>query len=184
VSTGERHDYRTAYLAMNEVAGALYDACERIALAGSLRRLCDQVGDVELVAIPRFAPEPVDLLGEPAQVNQLEARVAELVRDGVLAAHPTKPANGAKYKKLWLARPGIGVDLFIVTAETWGPAMFVRTGPADFSKAMVIRLRECGYHLEDLVVKQLAGGAAVPCPDEKAFFKLCGRPSLPPEMRS
>jgi DNA polymerase/3'-5' exonuclease PolX len=50
----------------------LRPACERIEVAGSVRRGKSEVSDVELVAIPRFG-EQLNLFGEPAsQVDLLE----------------------------------------------------------------------------------------------------------------
>jgi DNA polymerase/3'-5' exonuclease PolX len=184
MSSGTRIPFRTAYLAALVAGDLLYAACERLEIAGSLRRLDDQVGDIEFVAIPRMGTEQTnDLFNSTVPVNLLERRVAELGKGDQLVAHPDKPANGAHYKKLWLRDPGIQVDLFITTPEKFGPAFLIRTGPAEYSKAMVTRLRAKGLHSEDLVIKKIDGGAVVPCPDEATFFRLVGLPIMPPELR-
>jgi DNA polymerase/3'-5' exonuclease PolX len=176
--------FLTAYRAALVAGDLLNAACERLKIAGSLRRLDDQVGDIEFVAIPKMGKETADLLGGTRPVNLIEKRVEELLAGDQLVAHPEKPKNGPRYKKLWLRDPGIQVDLFIVLPPAqWGPAMVIRTGPAEFSRAMVTRLRARGLHSEDLVVKKLDGGAPVDCPDEATFFKLVGLPMQEPELR-
>ena len=48
-----------------ELVALLQPACERIEIAGSIRRQRPDVGDVELVVVPRLKA-PLGLFGEPA----------------------------------------------------------------------------------------------------------------------
>ena len=76
-------------LAFAEVAAALAlgymrAACERVEVAGSIRRGRQDVGDVELLCIPR-ALQSHDLLGQPVSSTcLLTERCRELVATGVL----------------------------------------------------------------------------------------------------
>lgn len=210
---GARLPLAVAQQAAWEVETLLLPGVEYIDTVGSIRRKAKEVGDVEILAVPKMGTEPIgDLLGTTRPVNLLERKVAELLAGGVhgLAPHPTDKKNGVRYKKLWLGDPGIQVDLFIVdgprcklcslffgkdvepspsckhewAGSWWGPAYCVRTGPAEFSQSLVTALRGRGMHCEDLAVKKLGTGEVVPCFTEREFFRLCGRPWLPPEMRA
>lgn len=52
MSTGQRYPAPEARAAANRLIPLLADACERIEIAGSLRRGRAEVGDIELVALP------------------------------------------------------------------------------------------------------------------------------------
>lgn len=135
----------------------LRSACSRIEIAGSIRRRCPWVNDIELVAIPSAEVRPiggqVGLFGDdgPTEtVNLLWERVEQLGRQRVVpirpgglvsdpdTAWPTKRLAGeSRYFRLYLPKPRIKVDLFLATPETWGVLYLIRTGSRDFSKAVV-----------------------------------------------
>lgn len=63
---------RTQALAVaEELVAALRPACERLEIAGSLRRGKAEVGDVEILFVPRVEerPDPEDLLRRTVEVN-------------------------------------------------------------------------------------------------------------------
>lgn len=81
-------------LALAEATGKsliqmLADTCERIEMAGSVRRQVFEVGDIELLCIPK--PGAVDLFGEPVgSESLLDLRWTRLVRQnqgGVKRGH-------------------------------------------------------------------------------------------------
>lgn len=182
MSSGPRHGFRVGYAAALQVVDMILPAVARVEIAGSLRRLQPDVGDVEIVAVPKMVEEESgDLFRTRTRVNLLERRVAELLAAGKLQPHPIDPKNGERYKKLWVPDPGIQLDLFIVAAAQWGPALLIRTGPAHFSAAMVTELRRKGLRCEELAIRR--GAEVLDCPDERAFFALCERSYLAPECR-
>lgn len=74
------------------------------------------------------------------------------------------------------------VDLFLVLPPAeWGPLFAIRTGPADYSRAAVTKLRERGMRCEDGAIWR--GNERLACPDEATFFALCGLPYATPEAR-
>lgn len=157
------------------------EACSRIAVAGSIRREKAVIGDLELVAIPL---DDTDLFGQPI-ASRLEPHLAALVAEGLLDP-PLK--NGAKYKQFPVrAHRGLLLDLFLVTAETWGYHWAIRTGPAIFSKALVTNRCHRGLLPDDCKVDQSrvwrripeAGGVPgrwelLDTPEELDFLTLCG----------
>lgn len=190
-----KHQIAVAFRLANELIEELRPACERIEIAGSIRRQVPMVKDIELVACPkRFT----DLLGEPAG-SKLDPVLQALMVDGRVA--PIK--NGQRYKQLLLRIDGdatIKVDLFLVSAEAWGPALAIRTGPAEFSRRLVIN--RChgglladgltmadGYRLWRGRVVHEGGeleqtGTLVPCADEREFFEKHAGGWREPEDRS
>lgn len=167
-----------------DLRASLSHACEQIEIAGSVRRNSPLVHDIELVAIPRFgwARMPGELVD--TYENLLEVEIREQIDFGKLQRHPEDPKDGKKYKKLWLPDPGITIDLYCVLPPAqWGPALAIRTGPADFSRMLVSRMRTFGVRCENLEIIRMSDGQCIPCPTEARFFELCGTPWLPPERR-
>ncbi len=109
--------------AASQIEKRLGPGCERIMIAGSIRRRVSHVGDMEIVAIPR---RETDLIGEPGP-SVLDSRLAALLHEERLG---WGSRNGPKWKHFYVpAIPGFGLDLFIVTPETWGVQLAIRTGP-------------------------------------------------------
>lgn len=57
-----KRTYDETIAVANELVDWLRPACERIVVAGSLRRQCAEIGDIELVALPTPL---LNLFGEP-----------------------------------------------------------------------------------------------------------------------
>lgn len=157
-----------------ELVATLAPACERVEVAGSVRRRRPDIGDIELVAVPRFATRPgLDLFRTPEHVDLLEEMLVALRARGELVAHPERPAAGERYQRLYLPRPGIQIDVFIVRPPAqWGPIFTIRTGPADFSQRLVERLWAYGLQCVDGRVISSTTGETVACPEERDFFRL------------
>ena len=138
-------------LALAEVTGKsliqmMGDTCERIEMAGSVRRQAFEVGDIELLCISRAGP--VDMFGEPIILESpLDLRCTYLINQGILAPRPNKIGAvtiGPLNKLLVHPATGIGVDVFTTTAENWGMAMVVRTGPGGVQRAGDVQVHRAG----------------------------------------
>lgn len=189
MSTGVRVPLLEARVAALQVVDRLAPACEQIEIAGSIRRGKPDVGDIEIVTVPRFAEEP-DGLFATTSVNQLTRRVDELIADRFLAAHPTDPKRGDRYSKVVHVASGLQVDLFSATADTWGLMLLIRTGPADYSHRFVTDLRRRGLHVGGAALHRggLGCGAytceAIATPTENHVYAAAGWAYLPPERRA
>src|SRR3990172_8017793 len=117
------------------LAAELSPGCERIAVAGSVRRGKPDVKDLEIVAVPKIVIV-ADLFGNPT--NAYSMLDAELIRLGL---HQLK--GGEKYKQFLLPE-GINLDLFITSREQWGWIFVLRTGHRDFNKWLVTPRRHGG----------------------------------------
>lgn len=134
--------------------------CSRISIAGSLRRQCEMIGDVELVCIPQ------DLVNFSAEVNKLEKVKGE----------PT-----GKYTQRKLPE-GINLDLFMATRDNWGNIFLIRTGNWQFSRQIMIRVLNRGFKQRDGYLWK--GEKMLECKEEEDLFELLDIPYCPPEKRN
>jgi len=197
VSQGEAVPYGEALRRALTLTGALDSACERLEVAGSLRREKPEVHDIELVAMTRFEERPGDdLWSTEATHDLLEERIAELLAARFI--EPRQVANnradgrvefqtklGPAFKAL--VYRGIPVDLFVVRPPaTWGCIYALRTGPGDWNTRLVTDCKAIGRRVAGGQVERWDGSAwvAVPTPEEPDFFRELGQPWVDPEHRS
>jgi DNA polymerase/3'-5' exonuclease PolX len=112
----------------------LRPACVRIEIAGSVRRQKPAVGDIEIVAIPRYDEER-DLLGEVfARRSQLDDALGQMMAAGIIRPGER---NGERFKQFWVLENNLPLDLFVTDPDRWGLIYIIRTGSADFSHWLV-----------------------------------------------
>ena len=155
---------------------------EKILIAGSIRREREDVGDIELLIVPKFRVA-FDMFMEPRDpVDTSDERLANLVKDGVLKR---RGAWGHLNKFFTHVLSGIPVDIFVGTIENWGRDLMVRTGSADFNKRVMSRfhaLGKRGHAYGDFAVTH--GLATYKAPDEEAMFALLEWDYIEPRRRS
>lgn len=198
-----------AYLISGELLFNLAPACDRIQLAGSVRREKPAPKDIEIVCIPSRGVYDVrdmfDLVVESRAINRLDDLLSTFIHPGGPWQYDTQtPRNGEKYKRLRHVETGLCCDLFITDARRWGYTFTVRTGPAEFSHALVTRALNKGLFFRDGLlhghapefemkqgkreVKPCPLGEACPqiieTPDEPALFAALGLTYIEPARRS
>jgi DNA polymerase/3'-5' exonuclease PolX len=168
--------YQQAKVIADALVEKLSPYCERISIAGSVRRQKPEVHDIEIVAVPKVidVPNMFDTVGERGFPSDL-----------FLSYRMIK--NGDRYKQIVLPE-GINLDLFIVLPPAqWGVILTIRTGPADFSHKIVTSKSFGGYLPGDCKVHDggvYRGGALIPMPEEADFWKFVGMRWIEPEKRS
>jgi DNA polymerase/3'-5' exonuclease PolX len=154
---------------------AIRPYCERVEIAGSLRRQKEEIGDIEVVAIPKIVMG-LDLFGNAGVAHSLleeGTRSFNLLLDGPFQ------------KKIQFAF--IDVDLFITTPEKFGVIFAIRTGSADFSKWLVTTKQKGGALPSNMRVhdgRVWMGQHALVTPEEVDFFKAIGLTWVHPEQRA
>lgn len=192
MSTGTRVSLVDARTIADQVAEALRPATHRIAVAGSIRRGLRDIGDIELVAIPRTRHDFVQdgfFGGMEMEVDELQAAVDALIAAGVLANHPTDPKRGPRYSKLVHVASGLQLDLFSARQHTWGLIFMIRTGPASYSQYLVTHARRRQLHVSGGELHEGSLGCTaiecrvVPTPEEVDVYRALGIPGDAPERR-
>ncbi|WP_042368229.1 DNA polymerase/3'-5' exonuclease PolX [Streptacidiphilus neutrinimicus] len=160
-----RADLGTAASVAEEVTAALsaVPGCLRCTWAGSLRRLRETVGDLDvLVAAHDSAPLMDAFVALPA--------VADVIVQGSTKASVRTAA-------------GLQVDLRVVAPEAWGAALVYFTG----SKAHNIKLRtmavRAGLKLSEYGLFDHETGANVASATEEEVYAALGLPWIPPTLR-
>lgn len=139
------------------------DGCEGCAYAGSLRRMRETIGDIDiLVAATRSGPF-------------MEA-IATLPYTAEVIAHGEKKTSIRTTK-------GLQVDLRVLPPGSWGAGLLYFTG----SKAHNIRVRELavrhGYKLSEYGLFHARSGRRITSATEEAVYARLGLPWIPPTLR-
>jgi DNA polymerase (family 10) len=157
--------------------------CERIEIAGSLRRRKRVVNDIDIVVIPKFVETSDDtLFGEPVRDNLLDRKLAQLCLLGELIIE----ANGPRIKRFVRIVDGdtTPIDIYIAHEQSWSTTLLIRTGSRVHNiklakKAMVLHMRLLGDGSGLLT----AGGTIIPVQSEEEIFQLLGLSYRSPEER-
>lgn len=161
------------------VAAAVYrdiePYCDRIVVAGSVRRLKeDQIKDIEFVAIPRYEMQPDIFMNmKPTGKNLLFAYLR--------GKYNVITGGKDGQKKAVFSVNGIKIEIYCATEENFGYILAIRTGPWNFSKLLVTKMKQRGYHPKDGVVWR--GRHVVPAPTEQVAFRMAGIRYLDPDLR-
>ena len=135
----------------------------RVTYAGSLRRMRETIGDVDLLVASTDAG-PI-----------MEAFVAQTSVTRVIAHGDTKSSI--------VAAGGLQVDLRVVSPDVWGAAMIYFTG----SKAHNVRIREmavrAGLKLSEYGLFDAKSGALLAAGTEEQVYKRLGLPYIEPPLR-
>lgn len=143
--------------------------CDRIQIAGSIRRECPVIGDIEIVCIAKPYQTGLFEDGIASVVNKWEKVKGDLVY------------GKNKYTQRILPE-GIKLDLFFAEPGNWGTILCIRTGSADYSR----------FELASGWVKQgytsIGGylwkdGKRHEVREEVDLFKIIGIPWLEPKLR-
>jgi DNA polymerase (family 10) len=135
----------------------------RATYAGSLRRMRETIGDVDLLVASADAGAVMDAFGSYGPVERVIAR--------------------GETKSSILTRQGLQVDLRVIPDEVWGAAMIYFTG----SKAHNIRIREVavrqGLKLSEYGLFDAASGELLEARTEEAVYERLGMAFIPATLR-
>jgi DNA polymerase/3'-5' exonuclease PolX len=135
---------------VRELLPVLQPACVRLIVAGSLRRRKREVGDVELLYIPKIieVPDPDDFFGRMIKANAVDLALTKLNEEGALSPRlkcARRPAWGERNKLARHVASGIGVDLFTADLENWWNLLVCRTGGATSNTQICMKAQEGGW---------------------------------------
>ena len=178
--TAKRMPLAAARLIAEAVRAELAPRCQRIEIAGSIRREKPDIGDVEIVAIP--LPK-IDLFGTPVGGETLlDPLLDRLCGDGRLA----KIKRGEKYAQFRIVKAGINLDLFLASPATWACIFVIRTGSAQFTHRLVTQKSKGGLCPDDCRFSEgrlWRGGKPVELAEEVDLFRELGLAWIEPRER-
>lgn len=159
--------YQQALEIAEKVKSQLAPHCERIEIAGSIRRKKPEVKDIEIVAIPK-----------PYDIGLFESGIATVVKQW----EKVKGELPCKYTQRILPE-GIKLDLFFAEPDNWGLIFALRTGSADYSHLILAsEWVSQGYKSQGGYL--YTNGKKITIPEEEDLFKLLGLEYKAPELRN
>lgn len=152
--------------------------CERIEIAGSVRRKKPEVGDIEIVCIPK------KMIVSDVADEFFEFPTREIIHSGFIeivnALTKIKGEPTGKYTQRILPE-GINLDLFMANKDNWGYILAIRIGPDGYSKYLADTWVRMGYKgIDGMLTKN---GVPIPVYEEKDLFWLLGLEYVEPEYR-
>lgn len=162
-----------AQIIADRVRAELAPHCVRCEIAGSVRRLRPEPRDLEIIVVPKtissglFRDMDIRDLGFVSTVGRWFAVKGR--------------ADIGKYTQLVLP-DGIKLDLFMVSLDTWGIQMAIRTGSEEYSHQVLAGgWTRLGYESKGGVLWK--DGEPTYIREEQELFDLLGIPWCPPELR-
>lgn len=164
--------YEDAIVIAERIKAELAPHCERIEIAGSIRRQKSEVKDIEIVAIAK--PYDIGLFqsGVAEVINQWEKVKGEL-EYGV-----------CKYTQRILP-DGIKVDIFFAEPGNWGLIYAIRTGSSDYShKVLAAGWVKRGYYSKGGYLYAHGSKTRHEVREEIDLFKRIGVDYVEPQFRN
>jgi DNA polymerase/3'-5' exonuclease PolX len=182
------------------------DCCAQIKVGGSLRRRLAHIGDIEIVAEPKTAAVSGGLFDDDlTTIDLLHGRLEALLDSGTVQQRLDvngRPRWGPVVK--YLTYRDARVDLFCPDAGRFGWILLLRTGPAPFSRQLVVprgkipgeartqtktkdnRRGLMPPHIvpRDGWLTYRMSGERIETPTEQSVFELFGLPYLEPWERT
>jgi DNA polymerase/3'-5' exonuclease PolX len=179
---------RAAAIAVaKELCAALAPLTERLIVAGSLRRRKQEVGDVEIIYIPKTTMQP-DGLFDQKEVNLVDTALEIFLREKLLGKRKNSRGSemwGQKNKLAVHLASGIPVDLFSATPENWFNYLVCRTGGADSNTRIASTAQAKNWQWNPYGPGFTnERGEIVPVLAERDVFDFVGLPYLEPWERA
>lgn len=159
-----------------DLKARLEPCCERIEIAGSLRRQLPDVGDIEFLIVPK----------REGTVDLLDRALTRLIFDGVLDFRRNKRGSrvyGRQNKLLFHVPSGIGVDVFSTDEKRWAIALVVRTGSEGTNKQIAMAALKRGWRFRAYGDGYDTPQGHITCRSEREVFEVVGMPYLEPWER-
>lgn len=125
-----------------DLFGRLKPLCDRIKVAGSVRRRCEEVKDIELVLIPKTERRiEKDLFG--GELDKGTMISPEFVKEIKGLGKVMKGKPDGRYMQIELTHQVEGkdqktnIDLFMPQAEDYFRQLAIRTGSAEYAKTKI-----------------------------------------------
>ncbi|MDD5702117.1 MAG: hypothetical protein PHU23_08725 [Dehalococcoidales bacterium] len=164
--------YENALAIAEDIVEQLRPFCDRIEIAGSIRRKKSWVKDIDLVCIPNNQGRFIAVL---QKMGLIKSGAGKLIR----------------VELQYGFSPGIMLDVYIATPDIWATLLLIRTGSVKHNVSLCMRAKQLGMKLHAdgtglfKIVAQGCEGVEVRIAGdtEESIFEKLGLPYLPPEKR-
>jgi DNA polymerase/3'-5' exonuclease PolX len=177
-----------AQVLAEKVCSVLQPFCDKIEVAGSVRRGKSEVGDVDIVALPKAVDLPGGLCGvvkvDPCTVWK------NLFPNALVKFGLKLEASGQELLRLSFPLSGLQVDVYRARPETWGVILLIRTGSKEHNVKLCTLARSKGWMLsaKDGVIQTLTSGCmtaskVIASQSEEDIFSALGLAFVEPKDR-
>ena len=159
-----------------DLKGRLEIGCEKIVVAGSIRRQKPEVGDIELLVIPKLSGE----------IDRLSEAIVDLMVQEILGYRLNKRGSrmyGTKNKLMVHLPSSIGVDIFSTDAQCWAVSLVVRTGGKITNQRIATAALRKGWHFRAYGDGFDTPDGHITCSTEQEVFEYVGLRYLEPWER-
>lgn len=178
-----------ALIVAREICHALKGVTTALIVAGSMRRRKEQVGDVEILYVPRFETPSVkeDLFTAAPPENLADGTLREMINLGIII--PRKNVRGSttwgESNKLAMhVASGIPIDFFATRPKSWWNYLVCRTGGATTNMRIASAAIDKGWKWHPYGAGfSNQQGELVPVTSERDVFDLVDLPYLEPWER-
>jgi len=193
MSSKIKHPRAKALEVAKELMAALRPLCEpeRFIFAGSLRRMKPEVGDIELVYVPRIEdqPDPADLLGNKIPTNLFDAQLNVWLRAGVISKRIGEKGGkswGDSNKLAVHTASGIGIDFFAAVKRSFWTLLVCRTGSMESNTRVATAAIKMGqtWNMYRGFEDRVTGDLLFVPDSEEALFRYVGLPYPQPKDRT
>jgi len=142
-----RYPRADALKVAKELCDALRPFTDNLIVAGSLRRRKQDVGDVEILFIPKLEWRNIDLLYQ-TQISLADEVLSSLLQKEIIRHRPNVNGSniwGEKNKLAVHVASGIPVDLFTATPANWWNYLVCRTGSAEHNTRIAVAAQARGW---------------------------------------
>jgi DNA polymerase/3'-5' exonuclease PolX len=158
---------------------------EKISIAGSIRRRQEEVGDIEILYVPKIHEEVPQGELVPKTVDKSEEQILKLISTNVLSLR--KKSNGTtsfgkRIKLLLDTESKIPIDLFSCHANQWVNNLVSRTGGKLTNITIASYAKRIGWNwrmFDAGFVNKRTSEAFIPKTEEE-LFKFAKVPYMPP----
>ena len=151
-----------------EILGAIkeFPGVQKAELAGSLRRLKETIGDIDII-----------ILAEPRNRKRIVEKFVQLPQVRKVLAKGTTKAS------VILRQGEVQVDIRLVHDYEYGSAMLYFTGSKEHNIKLRIRARNLGYKINEYGLFEIATGKRYAGSTEEEMYAMLKLKYIPPEKR-
>jgi hypothetical protein len=164
------------------VQASLMEHCDITHIAGSCRRLKPDVGDIEVMCLPR---KDKSFKEDIFATSEVQTVTKPFVNAVLSLGHRLKGDPGGRYMQILLPE-GINLDLFMPEEYDYYRQLAIRTGPAEYSYAVLaVGWRKIGWCGTKDGLRLISDCREIrKCSGSSTWYCINPTPELPPKWKS